>query len=78
MIVGIPKEIKSHEYRIGMVPAGVEALVKNGHKVFVEKDGGIGSGISDKEFINAGAKILDTKTEVYKKSDMIIKVKEPL
>jgi alanine dehydrogenase len=78
MIVGIPKEIKNNEYRIGMIPAGVYQLVKEGHQVFVQKDGGVGSGIPDQEYIDAGAEILADAGEVWSRSDMIIKVKEPL
>src|SRR3989339_1527758 len=78
MQIGVPKEIKTHEYRVGMVPAGVESLVKAGHKVYIEKDAGIGSAISNDDYAKAGAEILDTKAQVYKKAEMIIKVKEPL
>ncbi|MEK6774500.1 MAG: alanine dehydrogenase [Bdellovibrionota bacterium] len=78
MIIGVPKEIKISENRVGMTEAGVRQLVKEGHKIFVEKDAGIGSGISNEEYEKAGAKILDTKKEVYAKSEMIMKVKEPL
>lgn len=78
MIIGVPKEIKISENRVGMTEAGVRQLVKEGHKIFVEKDAGIGSGISNEEYEKAGAKLLDTKKEVYAKADMIMKVKEPL
>jgi alanine dehydrogenase len=78
MIVGVPKEIKTREYRVGLVPGGVRALVARGHQVFVEKDAGQGSGVSDAELVKAGAKILPTAAEVWGKADMIIKVKEPL
>ncbi len=78
MIIGVPKEIKISENRVGMTEAGVRQLVKEGHKIFVEKDAGIGSGISNEEYEKAGAKILDSKKEVYAKSEMIMKVKEPL
>jgi alanine dehydrogenase len=78
MIVGIPKEIKNNENRVAITPAGVHALVKNGHKVFVEKNAGIGSGITDAEYKNAGAFIAEKNTDVFEKSDMIVKVKEPL
>lgn len=78
MIIGVPKEIKISENRVGMTEAGVRQLVKEGHTVFVEKDAGIGSGISNETYEKAGAKLLDTKKEVYAKADMIIKVKEPL
>lgn len=78
MIVGVPKEIKISENRVGMTEAGVKQLVGEGHTVYVEKDAGVGSGISNQTYEKVGAKILDTKAEVYKKSDMIVKVKEPL
>ena len=78
MIVGVPKEIKISENRVGMTEAGVKQLVKEGHTLFVEKDAGVGSGISNQQYEKAGAKILETKAEVYAKSDMIVKVKEPL
>ncbi len=78
MIIGIPKEIKISENRVGMTEAGVRQLVKEGHTLFVEKDAGLGSGISNQQYEKSGAKILDTKKEVYAKSDMIVKVKEPL
>ena len=78
MIIGVPKEVKENEFRIGMVPAGVESMVKAGHKVLVEKNGGLGSGISDAEYREAGAIIKKTAKEIYKAADMIVKVKEPL
>lgn len=78
MIIGVPKEIKISENRVGMTEAGVKQLVGEGHTVFVEKDAGVGSGITNQQYEKVGAKILDTKAEVYKKADMIVKVKEPL
>jgi alanine dehydrogenase len=78
MIIGVPKEIKTREYRIGMVPAGVRTLVGHGHKVLVEKGAGAGSGIDDASFERAGATIVGAAAEVWKKADMIVKVKEPL
>jgi alanine dehydrogenase len=78
MIVGVPKEIKTREYRVGLVPGGVRALTARGHQVLMEKDAGQGSGITDAELVKAGAKILPTAAEVWVKADMIIKVKEPL
>ena len=78
MIIGVPKEIKISENRVGMTEAGVKQLVKEGHRVFVEKDAGVGSGISNQQYEQAGAQILDSKKDVYAKSEMIIKVKEPL
>ncbi|OAT81076.1 alanine dehydrogenase [Desulfotomaculum copahuensis] len=78
MIIGVPKEIKDNEYRVGVTPAGVEAFVSAGHKVVVETGAGLGSGISNEEYTAAGAQLLRTAAEVYKQSDMIVKVKEPL
>ncbi|MCA8945722.1 MAG: alanine dehydrogenase, partial [Planctomycetes bacterium] len=77
MKVGIPREIKDHEYRVGMVPAGVHALTQAGHQVFVEVGAGLGSGILDEDFEAAGAKLLATAKEVFDAADMIVKVKEP-
>lgn len=77
MKVGIPREIKNHEYRVGMVPAGVHALSQAGHQVFVEVGAGLGSGILDEDFEAAGAKLLATAKEVFDAADMIVKVKEP-
>lgn len=78
MIIGIPKEIKISENRVGITEAGVAQYVKEGHTVIVEKDAGVGSGITNEQYEKAGAKIIDTKKEVYAKADMIQKVKEPL
>jgi alanine dehydrogenase len=78
MIIGVPKEIKNNESRVGMTPAGVFELVKNNHTVYVQKDAGFGSGFFDKDYEEVGAVILDTIEEVYAKSDMIVKVKEPI
>ena len=78
MIIGVPKEIKISENRVGMTEAGARQLVKEGHTIYIEKDAGIGSGISNEQYEKAGAHILATKQDVYAKSDMIMKVKEPL
>lgn len=78
MLVGIPKEVKNNEFRVSTTPAGVHALALAGHTVFVEKSAGIGSAITDAEYVKAGATILDTADEVWAKSEMIIKVKEPV
>ncbi len=77
MKIGVPKEIKNNENRVGLVPGGVRQLVHDGHELYVEKNAGIGIGISDEEYIKAGAKILPSLEEVFAASDMIIKVKEP-
>lgn len=78
MLIGVPKEIKISENRVGMTEAGVKQLVKEGHSIIVEKDAGVGSGITNEQYEKAGAKIIDSKKEVYQKADMIMKVKEPL
>ncbi len=78
MIIGVPKEIKISENRVGMTEAGVRQLVKEGHTVYVEKDAGLGSLITNDQYEKAGAKILDAKKDIYAKADMIVKVKEPL
>ena len=78
MLVGVPKEIKNNENRVAMTPAGVDALVRDGHQVLVEKGAGIGSGITDDEFVGAGASIVKTAKGVWSKAEMIVKVKEPL
>lgn len=78
MRIGCPREIKDHEYRVGLVPAAVKAYVKAGNEVFMEKGAGLGSGISDPEYVSAGARIVESAEEVWAHSDMIVKVKEPL
>lgn len=78
MIVGIPKEIKNNEFRVGMTPAGVATLVKKGHTVYVQHTAGHGSGFSDADYEAAGAAILPTIADVYGRADMIVKVKEPI
>src|SRR5687768_8682548 len=77
MLIGVPKEIKNHEYRVGLVPSSVRELVANGHQVIVQKGAGIGIGIDDGAFEHAGAAIVDTAAEVFQVADMIVKVKEP-
>jgi len=78
MIVGVPKEIKNKENRVGMVLAGVKALTHAGHTVYVESHAGAGVGISNESYERAGAKILPSAKEIYAKAEMIVKVKEPL
>lgn len=78
MIIGVPKEIKTSENRVGLVPPGARALSQAGHKVFVQKGAGLGSGILDEEYVQAGAQILETAEDIYKTAEMIMKVKEPL
>src|SRR3990167_8916887 len=78
MIIGIPKEIKDREYRVAIAPSGVDVLVKAGHEVIIENAAGVGSSLSDEEYVNAGAEMVTTAHEVFKRADMIVKVKEPL
>ena len=78
MIVGVPKEIKTDEYRVGMVPAGVEMLTAHGHEVLIGTDAGVGSGIGNDDYVAAGATLVDSAEDVYAKAEMVVKVKEPL
>jgi len=78
MKIGLPKEIKDNEYRVGLTPAGVRALTDAGHKVFAEKKAGEGSGFGDELYEKAGATILDTADDIWAEGDMIVKVKEPV
>ncbi|KNC65133.1 alanine dehydrogenase, partial [Pseudoalteromonas rubra] len=77
MIIGVPKEIKNHEYRVGMVPASVRELINHGHQVIVETNAGIGIGFTDEDYVQVGAEIRDTAAQVFEQADMIVKVKEP-
>ena len=77
-VIGVPKEIKTDEYRVAMLPVGAEELTKLGHKVLIEKDAGQGSGIFDDEYRSNGAEIIDNAADIWKEADLIIKVKEPL
>ncbi len=77
MRIGVPKEIKSDEYRVGIMPVGVEMLVKAGHEVYFEAGGGVGSGFDDEMYVRAGARMVTTAEEVFDKAEMVIKVKEP-
>jgi alanine dehydrogenase len=78
MIIGVPKEIKEQEHRVGLVPASAFILVRRGHTVLIQKNAGGGSGYSDEEYVNAGAQIVETAQDVYGGADMVVKVKEPL
>jgi alanine dehydrogenase len=78
MRVGVPKEVKNHEYRVAMTPAGVHELVVHGHEVFVEAGAGLGSSIPDQQYVEAGATMLETADEVWDTGEMILKVKEPV
>jgi alanine dehydrogenase len=78
MRIGVPKEIKDHEYRIGLVPSSVAELVQHGHEVVVERRAGLGAGLGDSEFEAAGARLSERPEEIFQHADMIVKVKEPL
>ena len=78
MKIGVPKEIKNNEYRVGLVPGGVRQLVQDGHRLYVESGCGEGVGISDQDYSEAGAEILSSLEDIYDASEMVIKVKEPL
>jgi alanine dehydrogenase len=77
MIIGVPAEVKSDEYRIAMIPAGVEALTRDGHQVLLQAQGGVGSGIADEEYAAAGATIVENPADIWRQAEMIVKVKEP-
>jgi alanine dehydrogenase len=77
MLVGVPKEIKTHEYRVGLVPGSVRELIHHGHKVLVESGGGAGIGFDDEAYRRAGAEIASGPSEVFTKAELIVKVKEP-
>src|SRR6266478_4015958 len=78
MVIGVPKEIKEQEQRVGLLPSAVAQLNRRGHSVLVQKNAGIGSGYSDKEYVKAGAEIVDQAKDVFSRADLIVKVKEPL
>ena len=78
MRVGIPKEIKNHEYRVAVTPAGVHEIVTHGHEVMIEAGAGVGSSIPDTDFVAAGAQMLATAEAVWESADMILKVKQPI
>ena len=77
MIVGVPKEIKQDEYRVAMLPVGVEELTRRGHKVLIEAGAGTGSGLLDGDYVQSGAELIEGPTEIFARADMIVKVKEP-
>src|SRR5258707_3574578 len=77
MIIGVPKEVKDHESRVGLVPSGAISLVEAGHKVLVQSGAGLGSSLTDEEYVEAGATIVASAAEVWAKADLVIKVKEP-
>src|SRR6185437_976406 len=76
--IGVPKEVKNHEYRVAITPAGVDELVSRGHDVFVQAGAGVGSQIYDDEYLAAGAKLVDDADDLWADVDMILKVKEPV
>ncbi len=76
--VGIPREVKNNEFRVAITPAGVHELVRHGHQVFIEQNAGVGSSITDDEYVSAGAQILATADEVWATTDLLLKVKEPI
>lgn len=78
MIIGLPSEVKNNEFRVALTPFNVQRLVAGGHEVFVEKSAGEGSGYTDEEYLENGAKLLDTAKEVWDQAEMVMKVKEPL
>ena len=78
MKVGVPKEVKNHEYRVALTPVGVHELTQHGHEVFVQTGAGLGSQIPDEEYVAAGAKMLDDADDVWGSVDMVLKVKEPI
>ncbi len=77
MLIGVPKEIKNHEYRVGLTPTSVRECVQNGHQVIVETNAGVGIGRTDEEYVTAGAQIVKSAAEVFERADMVVKVKEP-
>jgi alanine dehydrogenase len=78
MIVGVPREVKEDEYRVAMLPVGVEELVARGHRVIMQSNAGIGSGLADHDYLKAGAEMVATGADVFERAELIIKVKEPL
>jgi len=78
MKVGIPREVKNHEYRVAITPVGVNELVAHGHEVLIEKDAGVGSSITDADYVSQGAKIIDSADDVWADAEMVLKVKEPV
>src|SRR5688572_19215509 len=78
MIIGVPKEIKEQEFRVGLLPSAAYQLARRGHQVVVEKHAGVGSGYPDADYEAAGARIIDTHEGVFAEADLIVKVKEPL
>src|SRR4051794_5582946 len=78
MRIGVPKEIKNHEYRVALVPSSVAELVLHGHEIILERGAGLGAGLTDAEYEAAGAIIVDGPETIFERAEMIVKVKEPL
>src|SRR3990167_4075457 len=77
MRIGVPKEIKNHEYRVGLIPFSVKELIDHGHDVMVQTNAGAGIGFNDDDYRQAGATVVDNAPEIFAKADLIVKVKEP-
>lgn len=78
MVIGVPKEIKEDEFRVGITPQGVKTLIQDGHKILVEKGAGVGSGFSDMDYRDAGGEMFDDPADIFKQAEMVVKVKEPV
>ena len=78
MLIGVPKEIKDNEYRVGLVPSTVRELILKGHRVLIEKDAGVGAGLADEAYAAAGAEIAASADRIFAEAELIVKVKEPL
>src|SRR5438045_1231073 len=78
LIIGVPKEVKTDEYRVAMIPVGVDELTRAGHKVLIQAGAGLGSGISDEQYAEQGADMVPRAEDIWKRADLIVKVKEPL
>ena len=78
LIVGVPAEIKNHEYRVALTPVGVDELCRAGHQILIQTGAGLGSGISDQDYLKHGANIIATREEIWSRADLIVKVKEPM
>ncbi len=78
MIIGVPREVKDDEYRVAMLPVGAEELVQRGHKVLIQAGAGLGSGLADHSYLQAGAELVSSAEEIFAKADLIVKVKEPM
>ncbi len=77
MIIGVPKEIKKDEYRVALLPVGADLLTKDGHTVLLEREAGLSSGFDDQAYASVGAEIVESAEEIYRRSELVVKVKEP-